>query len=78
MPKICESRYVLHPQTLENPSQQPGPSRQTETTVSENMATNETGPQPGTVIYTEYNKVKYFLPYSIKFLFLKDPLVSML
>ena len=78
VPKIRESRYVPHPQTLENPSQQPGPSRQTETTVSENMATNETGSQPGTVIYTEYNKVKYFLPYSIKFLFLKDALVSML
>ena len=61
VPKIRESQYVLHPQTLENPSQQPGPSRQTETTVSENMATNETGPQPGTVIYTVYNKVKYFL-----------------
>ena len=60
VPKIRESQYVLHPQTLENPSQQPGPSRQTETTVSENMATNETGPQPGTVIYTVYNKVKYF------------------
>lgn len=58
VPKIRESQYVLHPQTLENPSQQPGPSRQTETTVSENMATNETGPQPGTVIYTVYNKVK--------------------
>lgn len=60
VPKIRESQYVLHPQTLENPSQQPGPSRQTETTVFENMATNETGPQPGTVIYTVYNKVKYF------------------
>ena len=58
VPKIRESQCVLHPQTLENPSQQPGPSRQTETTVSENMATNETGPQPGTVIYTVYNKVK--------------------
>lgn len=58
--KIRESQCVLHPQTLENPSQQPGPSRQTETTVSENMATNETGPQPGTVISTVYNKVKYF------------------
>lgn len=60
VPKIRESQCVLHPQTLENPSQQPGPSRQTETTVSENMATNETGPQPGTVISTVYNKVKYF------------------
>ena len=55
VPKIRESQYVLHPQTLENPSQQPGPSTQTETTVSENMATNETGPQPGTVISTVSN-----------------------
>ena len=47
VPKIREVQYVLNTQILENPSQQPGPSRMPETAVPENPASNLTVTQSG-------------------------------